>query len=99
VRLEHEGPESLWIAGGNGGRFLVILMIDEDTQVTRNLVDDTQPQSLIELTIEGNRSEYSARYCITKEIASDAACYYRRTSTLDPRFTWEDPYPDFSLSD
>lgn len=42
VRLECEGPESLWVAWGDNGKLLVILMKDEKTQETPNLVDPNQ---------------------------------------------------------
>ena len=91
VSLASERGDCLMVGGGNGGRYLVDYLVDQDTQEDYVLVDPPIRGDALELNIGGQGSgPYPAWTCVGLTLALSAARALFTTGRFPPGLAWTD---------
>lgn len=94
VELHRGGPESLWVAGGNDGRYLVIFMQDVETQASLTLVDPSRPDAMLIIMVQGTAADYPARYGVDRSLMLEAARWFVLHGGRAEHLDWRDYQDD-----
>jgi hypothetical protein len=89
LSLEVDDGRSLWAAGGDGGLFAVIYMVDVATQESYSLADPERTGPPILLNVQGHATEMQARWCVDRALVLAAFKHFLETSDALPDLAWE----------
>lgn len=85
-----KGHLVLTVGGGDDGRYIAFLAVNEDEQFF-NLVDrEADGAKQYEVTTGGQAADFPARQCIDLQAARTAATYFLMSGAMNPAQSWEE---------